>query len=67
MHGVMAASTPHLPLVALGAAYVKLMRIIPDNQLGYSDSLVTVKHYLLAGYASAFDAVAPGFAFPLSP
>ena len=33
------------------------MRIIPDNAPGYSDTLVTVKRYLLDGAMSAFCAI----------
>jgi hypothetical protein len=57
MHEVTVRATPARLLVALGAACMKLMRIIPDNQPGYSDTLVTVKRYLLDGAASAFCAV----------
>ena len=57
MHEVTARSTLDRPLAALGAACMKLMRIIPDNEPGYSDTLVTVKRYLLDGAASAFCAV----------
>jgi hypothetical protein len=67
MHEVMAAPTLRRLLAALRAAYVKLMRIIPDNEPGYSDTLVTVKRYLLVGSAPAFNAVTPGFAVPLLP
>jgi hypothetical protein len=59
-------STPNLPLVALRTAFVKLMRIIPDSRPGYSDTLVTVKHYLLDGAASAFCAVVFGALLPFS-
>jgi hypothetical protein len=54
LHEGWAPSPLYSPLAALGAAYMKLMRIIPDNAPGYSDTLVTVKRYLLDGAASAF-------------
>jgi len=54
MHEVTVRSTLDRPLVALGAACMKLMRIIPDNEPGYSDTIVTVKRNLLDGAASAF-------------
>jgi hypothetical protein len=57
MHEVTVGCMLDRPLVALGAACMKLMRIIPDNKPGYSDTLVTVKRYLLGGAASAFCAV----------
>ena len=60
-------STPNLPLVALRTASVKLMRIIPDNEPGYSDTLATVKRYLLDGAASAFCAVVFRALLPFSP
>ena len=46
---------------------MKLMRIIPDNAPGYSDTLVTVKRYLLDGAASAFCAVVFRAFLPFSP
>jgi hypothetical protein len=67
MHEVTARATPARLLVALGAACTKLMRIIPDNRQGYSDSLVTVKRYLLDGAASAFCAVVCRALLPFSP
>src|SRR6266850_6450582 len=57
MHEVTVRSMLDRPLIALGAACMKLMRIIPDNEPGYSDTLATVKRYLLDGAASAFCAV----------
>ena len=57
LHEGWPTSPLHSPLAALGAAYMKLMRIIPDNASGYSDTLVTVKRYLLDGAASAFRAI----------
>ena len=67
MHEVTATATPDRPLAALGAACMKLMRIIPDNEPGYSDTLVTVKRYLLDGAASAFCAVVFRALFLFSP
>jgi hypothetical protein len=67
MHEVTVRATPARLLVALGAACMKLMRIIPDNEPGYSDSLVTVKRYLLDGAASAFCAVVFRALLPFSP
>jgi hypothetical protein len=67
MHEVTGNSMPNRPLVALGAAFMKLMRIIPDSKTGYSDTLVTVKRYLLAGAASVFRAVGSGTTLSLSP
>ena len=67
IHEVTVRSTLDRPLVALGAACMKLMRIIPDNQPGYSDTLVTVKRYLLDGAASAFYAVVFRALLPFSP
>jgi len=67
MHEVTVRATPGRLLVALGAACTKLMRIIPDNEPGYSDSLVTVKRYLLDGAASAFCAVVFRALLPFSP
>lgn len=67
MHEVTVRSTLDRPLVALGAACMKLMRIIPDNEPGYSDTLATVKRYLLDGAASAFCAVVFRALFPFSP
>jgi hypothetical protein len=46
---------------------MKLMRIIPDNAPGYSDTLVTVKRYLLDGAASAFCAIVLRALLPFSP
>ena len=59
-------STPNLPLVALRTAFVKLMRIIPDSRPGYSDTLATVKRYLLDGAASAFRAIVFSALLPFS-
>ena len=59
-HEVTVNSTPNCPFVVLGAAFMKLMRIIPDRKSGYSDILVTVKRYLLADAASAFSAAVSG-------
>lgn len=67
MHEVTVRATLDRPLVALGAACMKLMRIIPDNEPGYSDTLATVKRYLLDGAASAFCAVVFRALFPFSP
>jgi hypothetical protein len=67
MHEVTVRATPARLLVALGAACIKLMRIIPDNKPGYSDTLVTVKRYLLDGAASAFRAVVFRALFAFSP
>jgi len=64
MHEVTVRSTLVRPLVALGAACMKLMRIIPDNEPGYSDTLVTVKRYLLDGAASAFVQSCSGLSLP---
>jgi hypothetical protein len=60
MHEMTVYSTPNRLPVALGAAFTKLMRIIPDSVSGYSDLPVTVKRYLLADAASAFSAVVSG-------
>jgi hypothetical protein len=46
---------------------MKLMRIIPDNAPGYSDTSVTVKRYLLDGAASAFCANVFSALLPFSP
>ena len=46
---------------------MKLMRIIPDNAPGYSDTLVTVKRYLLDGAVSAFCAIVFRAFLPFSP
>ena len=67
MHEVWATAPLHSPLAALGAAYMKLMRIIPDNEPGYSDTLVTVKRYLLDGAASTFCAIVFRALLPFSP
>jgi hypothetical protein len=67
MHEGWATSPLHSPLAALGAAYMKLMRIIPDNAPGYSDTFVTVKRYLLNGAASAFCAIVFRALSPFSP
>jgi hypothetical protein len=42
------------------------MRIIPDSDSGYSDTLATVKRYLLDGAASAFCAIVFGSLFLFS-
>jgi hypothetical protein len=67
MHEVTVRSTLDRPLAALVAACMKLMRIIPDNEPGYSDTLATVKRYLLDGAASAFCAVVFRALLPFSP
>jgi hypothetical protein len=67
MHEVTVNSTPNRLPVALGAAFTKLMRIIPDRQSGYSDILVTVKRYLLAAAMSILSTVVSGTALSLSP
>jgi hypothetical protein len=67
MHEVTVRYTLDRFLVALGAAYMKLMRIIPDNAPGYSDTFVTVKRYLLNGAASAFCAIVFRALSPFSP
>jgi hypothetical protein len=56
MHEVTVNSTPNRLPVVLGAAFTKLMRIIPDRESGYSDIPVTVKRYLLTAAVSVFSA-----------
>ena len=59
-----AASAIHYPLGALGAAYIQLMRIIPDSEPGYSDILATVKRYLRPGSDSSIDTIVWRVAIP---
>jgi hypothetical protein len=64
VHEVTIHSMLDHPLVALGAAFMKLMRIIPDSMSGYSGAPVTVKRYLLTGAATAFCAPLSGATRP---
>ena len=61
-----ARALPTSPLAAPIVACVELMRIIPDNGSEYSDTLVTVKRYLLDGATSAFCAIGFSLVWPFS-
>jgi hypothetical protein len=67
MHEVTVNSTPNRLPVVLGAAFMKLMRIIPDKMPGYPDAPITVKRYLLTGAGSVFSAVVSGATSSLPP